>query len=917
MKHLPIYTSLLLGLPSITYADQNPDEKYARLAKKLKVPAHHIVQCQDKLATKTPSDEVISQCLIEARDLERIEVFGRYIGLEAPEVVGRFYLDRTFIENAPKNNGDINELIALLPGVQISEDAYSIDSLQEIKAQEISISGAQAWQTGFFIDGMNYNSRQDPASASRSAASANDVEGGVQTMNVNSQMVSAITVYDNNIPAEFGNFSGGVVDVETLSPFESAKQTTLKLGYRGTQSDWGSYHTIISEDSSDDNSETPQEFNQEPPVFEKNNYNLQLGHKFSQHHGVFVSFNYLDSIISDISLSQTKKQERRNINALFKYSYRDGWIDSLDWSLIYAPYENHNFLKDTLNSDFKISGGATGTSVKLKHDFSSVYLSSEFNLSQSDNSREAPPHYYIWLQAKGKDWGRYADGNNSETPVSLEGGHGDLDKVQTTAAWKSKLVFNHFDLLGAEHSVYLGTDIEFERIQRDRDSDSYFYNAPLQYSTGFLTDGLNCSGYTLDCVELSFIKPLDELIVDLGGSFDLTNTDHLLAYSNNIATTPQYFQSRLVRPEEHISAELMRYAFFASDNIEFGRINATLSARVEYDDFFENLNISPRFSMGYDLFGDGNSKLIFGVNRYYDAGLLTYKIREQERPSYTQYRPIRDGYLQGWVNSASVADYKYRYSDIKTPYDDELVLGFKHATSSLGTFSLKFVKRKKHDQLARESQAVIEDDGFSYIQVNNAGYGESERFTFAWDLQLGRHSLWLNSSHTDNYSNVEDYDTAPDQVPLEDLVSYENRLMSKADLTLINTNFARPIRANLGWATDWSDSFTTSFTGSYSQGYETAVATGGYTDVGDVIEICQECEVSSNLVPTYVKSEVKSRFLVNMGLNWQPQIYGQHSLKISVDVSNLFDARTYAVKPNTSGIETGRQLWLGIDYGFN
>ena len=89
-------------------------------------------QCNDK-NNKQCSDQ----------EVERITIKGQYIGIEVPEVIGRAYLDRNFIEATPKGNGDINELIALLPGVQLSEDYYSIDNLAEISAPEISISGAK------------------------------------------------------------------------------------------------------------------------------------------------------------------------------------------------------------------------------------------------------------------------------------------------------------------------------------------------------------------------------------------------------------------------------------------------------------------------------------------------------------------------------------------------------------------------------------------------------------------------------------------------------------------------------------------------------------------------------------------------------------------------------------------------------
>jgi hypothetical protein len=234
-----------------------------------------------------------------------------------------------------------------------------------------------------------------------------------------------------------------------------------------------------------------------------------------------------------------------------------------------------------------------------------------------------------------------------------------------------------------------------------------------------------------------------------------------------------------------------------------------------------------------------------------------------------------------------------------------------------GTFSFKYVKRKKHDQLARESEVALGNDGFSYIQVNNAGYGHSDRYTFAWNTQYESHSFWFNTSHTNNYSNVENYDTSPDNVPFDELVMYEGELISKTDLELINSNFSRPLMASFGWSTQWFDNLTTSFTGNYSQGYDTAQSTGGYSETGEIVSACPECQSTLVLVPTYEKYYVKSRTLVNMGLTWQPKLFGEHSIRLRADISNLFDVRTYAIKDNSSGIEVGRQFWLGINYSFN
>ena len=194
----------------------------------------------------------------------------------------------------------------------------------------------------------------------------------------------------------------------------------------------------------------------------------------------------------------------------------------------------------------------------------------------------------------------------------------------------------------------------------------------------------------------------------------------------------------------------------------------------------------------------------------------------------------------------------------------------------MGTFSIKYVKRNKHKQLAREKETVLGHDGFNYIQVNNAGFGHSERYTFAWNAQYLNHSFWFNTSHTNNYSSVENYDQSADEVPIDEIVMYEGELMSKADLKLINDNFARPLKASFGWSTQWRDSLTTTVTGSYSQGYNTAQATDSYSQTDEIESACPECESKAVLVPTYRKYHVKSRILVSLGINWQPATVLMH-----------------------------------------
>lgn len=844
----------------------------------------------------------------QCKEIERITVKGQYIGIEVPEVIGRAYLDRNFIEATPKGNGDINELIALLPGVQLSEDYYSIDNLAEISAPEISISGAKPWQTGFMIDGMNYNNRLDPASASRIGASENEVSGGVQSMNINSQIVESITVYDHNIPADFGDFSGGVIDAETISAF--SRETRVSLGIRGNRSDWGEYH-IIDNDEPDDTAEGKDAL--EPPTYEKTNIDFSIQKELTDKHALLLSVSYLKSDISDVSLSAQKVESRENINALLKYSYRDGWVDSLDLSVMYAPYTSDSYLKDVLNSDYQVEGGSFGFTANLAEETRFGHFSSKFNMSQSDNNRTGPAHFYTWLQAKGKEWGQLADQSVDSIPVSEYGGYGNLDNTQTTFNWRNTLTLERKKWGNTEHAIRVGAELNHQNYERTRQQNYYKYDSPIQYSS--TNAQLNCSGYTLDCVEQSFYVDLDTLAEQLGGSIDFNNPEHLLAYSNNVATTAQYFNSRLVTPSEYIDVSLNKAALYATDVITWKQFDFHFGVRYDYDDFFKNHNIAPRFSMGYDVFNDGNTLLTAGLNRYYDAGLLGYKIKEQQKFAYREYRPIQSGYLQAWLPSSYTGNFRYIYDDVKSPYDDEIALGLRHATESFGNFAVKYVHRDKKDQLSRNEETNLKNDGYQYITIYNNGTGESERYSLSWDAKFGDHSIWANASYSQNSESNSDYTATPDNTPIESLVYYEGELMSLSELDTLKANFGRPVTANFGWNTDWTDTFSTGLTATYSGSYTTAIKSSSDQRIGIGSE-CTTCEAVEIFVPKYEAHTFDARIMFALSSRWEYQVSQSQSLEVRLDISNLFNARSHAITEGNSGIEPGRMFWLGVSYNY-
>ncbi|ALO42699.1 TonB-dependent receptor plug domain-containing protein [Pseudoalteromonas phenolica] len=907
MKTSPIlYVSLVL-LPGLSLADTATE-----LAPELKSFSKTLIaECVGKTALEKKNKQQLLECLESkkrAQNIERIDVKGQYIGLQVPEVSGRYTLDRDFLEKTPHTAGDISELLGLLPGVLLGSDAFDADQQAEIGAKRVSISGAQPWQTGFFIDGVNFNSRQDPSAYDRSKSTPNDVQGAVQAFNVNQQIVESLEVYTNNIPANYGGFSGGVVEVNT----REAEQNERHLGfsYRTSQSDWNQYHVIIDEETGQEVEELPLS-----PVFEKNVYNFDLSLGLGEHHSLLVATSFTESKISEVSLNQTAVTSRENTNFLVKLTQKDLFLDKVDLTFNYSPYESQDIIKDVLNSEFNNDGGGYSTTLKLEQDVAGIGLSSKFSYTFSENSRQAPAHFYPWRKAKGKDWG--VGDAAEDISHSREGGYGTLDKEQETLFWELNADFDEVSLFNIGHYFKAGIQVQKETLNRQRYDASYRYNSPNAQLSN-----LNCAGALFDCVELQTSMSIEELEAKLGEPLDLSKPEHVLHYSNIVTVTPQFFTLRTVYQAEQIEVDVQNLSAYFTDEFEWHNLTLRLGLRYDHDDVLEHHNLAPRISGGYRLGEDEETMVVFGANRYYDSNLLNYKIREQQLPSILQQRYAALGGVQGWQDQSTQTDYRYRYNEVDTPFSDELVLGWKQATQ-FGNYSIEYVKRWGKKQLSStQAPQYNSDDGYYYRQLSNLGYTQNERVSLSWALYLNAHSFWANSTYQlAQYSNTDSYENV-DTAALNELVflrtgdvnsGYEFTETTKNNIELRSEEFGEPLTVNLGWTAKWTPTFTTSLNASYRQSYQAILPLNTSRESEQLSRACPQCAADDSLlIDVYQEVQLPSRVLANLSLNWEPKLLKDHNLKFGLDIKNLFDSRTYTAYGESVGIETGRSIWLSV-----
>lgn len=804
--------------------------------------------------------------------LETKTVTANSYSMEEIELTGRYKLNREFIEALPKNNGDFTELLTVIPGVSLGDESLDIDKQAEIKAQRVSINNGQAWQTGFFIDGLNFNSRQDPGSSS---TSANDVTGAAQTVNLSTRMLESIEVYDNNIPAQYGGFSGGVVEVSTLKL--NSDEAQYGFSYRTSRSEWNEYRVFVSEDENGDEPNTPQ-----TPEFKKETTSAYYQGWLNSDVGILLNASKKTSVISDTSFQALKKESRKNHNLLMKISHYDLGLDLAEFTLTYAPYESNEFKADVLNSEFTVEGGGFYTNLKFEHYAFGIDHSMKLSFSESYNSRQAPQHYYKWLQRPGKNWGQLDSDQDSNPQLSQEGGYGDIDKTQRTLNWNYKLNFAPLFLANSQHNISSGLQYSYEQQIRNRNRNTYVYQSAIDG-----IENLNCSGFVDDCVE------------------------------NGVDTAPQYFSLRQVYHQEEIDVNIHTTGAYLTDSIEWGNVSLNLGLRYDTESFLKNHNIAPRISLGYHPSGSKKTLLTTGFNRYYDSNMLTYKIREQQIPYSYQRREVNsDDFVQAWEDVSGASSYRYLFNEVDTPYNDEFMLGIKQA-NQLGAFSIKYVRRWQRDQLLTESTTFNPADGYYYKNIINADNGENQRLSLSWAKNFGNHNAWGNTSY--QLSSSYEFEESVDSAAVSDIVfiKEENGYTESttSNIGQYASEFGQPITINLGVSSKLADKLTLSLTSTISEGYKTYVDTGRERATEQIERICATCdEFDYILVPVYERKTIKTKSLFNAGLKWSIALTDKDKITLSSDINNLFNSRTYSTTASGYGIETGRSFWFGISY---
>lgn len=768
-------------------------------------------------------------------------------------------LERKVIQHLPIGNASLNEQLRLLPGLQLSEDYNSAKSGGEILPPTISISGGKVYQNNFLVDGIANNNLIDPASKLADIM-VTDAPGYPQERFLHSDLIDSVTLYDSNVPARFGSFTGGVVEATTRNP---GREVEGNLSYRTTRNQWTKFH--ISGPDQDKFADGGQEKLQ--PKFTKNEYGATISFPLTEKSGILTSWHQLDSHIPLPYFLGTKTQERQQQSYFIKYVGEVSAADRFEFTFNSTPYREERFLANVQNSDYVVEMEGLAVQGKWMHSLSRGEVETTSAYRRSSNRRSAPQHRRDWAATDSKDWGRLVG-----SELSIEGGLGTVEKIQESYDLKSLLRLDPIFTRMIRHELTTGIDLNRTLGSFEREKPTYVYTGAQ------LLPDIICGDNDFDCI-----------------------------------TGEQFFTTRILFPTAKSQAVIHQLGMHGEDLLRYRRFELRPGLRLDYNDLMEQANLAPRFVATYDLFGSGATLLRAGANRYYGTTLLTDKLREAKPPFSSESRTSYLKQPTAWTAASTQGLNATRFNKLETPYADELSLGLDQKVVG-GILSLQYLHRQGRNEFSR-SYSPLQPDGLRYYTLNNLGRSHHERYSLAWQRHWSQHFLQLNASWQETKTNNESYDTVLTEEELDSRVWYNNQLIYRNDLPARVQN--RPIIVNLVWVAELPAHFTFTSLSRYRSGYRQIVSTGEFRPLPDAITRIDPVtgEEILDAVPVYEEIKSSGKVIFDWKLGWTLPVYRQQEMNFSLEVNNVFNSRIQT-GGSTTTFEMGRQFWAGVAYDF-
>lgn len=798
----------------------------------------------------------------EVTEVEPIRVEAEVIELKP----GYTRYSSELIDRTPVGEGNLSDLLQLNPAVDLSRSSDLSAGTASLRPNEISIHGQPFYQNLFLIEGMDATSDLNPASSGDLFAVpslVNPIGGSSpQAFFIDVSLIDNIEIYDSNIPAKYGGFTGGVIAAE-LKDYDGENKITWT--YTRQKSDWEEFH--ITED---DVTAADKYRGVYTPDYDKADYGVTVVQGLTEKIGLTLGVSRKTSTFAqefedDADVLQMTNYDDALDVVVAKVNTEIG-KSKVEFSLTHTIRENDGLTSTAYTGRFTKSHEALGLTAGLEREFG--FGTFEMNVSRSGSSDT--------LDSETNDFTYHEYLENSGVS-RFDGAFGDSNQEQVRVNIGPEWNLNPRKIGKREHSFSFGGDYSNTQKFYERPEDVVFE----QY---FCVRDAGSNGCR-----------------DQDGSGDSSAGDEFLQRESTFGAGK-------------VEVDYSQIALYVQDAIDFNRWEAVLGLRGTHDGFLENFNVSPRFKLTWSQFDDPEVRgrgFSFGINRYYGRSFLQYAVNRTKRSWRVFYANLtrprgRDNEEipcshSGFVNcTRTTFEDDSGHLDLDTPYSDEVSIGWKQPFGRW-LIDSQFVNRESRKGVSYERR----DDGRYYY--TNDGESTNQRVSLRLENDIpirvaGTETTFkLSMSYSNSKSNRQD-DSGYDEQIEADLIYYKDKLISFDELPSFDFNI--PVKIGLSSHTvipklnlEWSNTYH------FKKGGTIAIdSREDYTspDTGLDYDI-------------YEDFDFDSLFTVNSKIEWNPRFSEQIGTFVRVEIHNLFDD---FIDTSTSDIRRrntqGRRFWITV-----
>jgi hypothetical protein len=849
-----------------------------------------------------------------AGDMNGDATDGVVLGGPAIADTGTTVFDANNVRMRTDGSGDANTFLRNLPNVQYQNDT-SIDagvnaqSLIDTKPLEPSINGARPYENNFIVNGVSTKTitgtverTSDPLSDTTLTPNIDSIYGlHSQQLFIPAEFLDKATVIDSNASAEYGEFMGGVILYDLTAPPTDRYRASVDFS---RHTDRMTNFILATEDGLNPN-------DRKQPKFEKNNLAASLGAPITNDLAFIVQASQ--------KTAEAQKQKHYTLysgditedseNNFFRgaVSLKSGIGKfTLDSSLT----DYHQYWEGNQYRDLAITTDTQSSSTQLKHEtelpalqlsgigLGGVKLESRayYNSSEATNLSDGDT---VW------NWVGARRSRNAATGVWTES-----FRTSVLSDWCRPVPIETLPNSGSAANLTCREGGYADMLQGQEDVG---LNAKM---TGDILFGSFKVGGELKSVEGHRARLEDytmygvSTIVPTGRTIICTSDD-------DACNSEQYASSRNIAPAFDVKATVNALHFYSEIDQTIGWFNIRAGARVDYEDYFENLNIAPRLAgtvtpiSGLSFTG--------GFNRYYEGESLFYALRDQQPRAVPAYsRSLQsNGYLSPWSTSQNGATYTYLDDGAETPFADEYTGTVRIREPLLGgQIRLKYLERHSEKQYSSDPCVGISNckqlnnDGEKFYRSATAEYEKHWHTTNTPYLNEAAVTIGLtwseqtaNAARNTYYDDIEDLDG--NGIP-DNPILYNGHSYTRAGFDFVTGNLDIPIRVGATLSTVWFNNvLELNFSAGYNFGYE------GVYDTDD-IELFED---ENGVVRNHdVWSDKK--FKTTLKLDVSGQINVSENAAINFDIYNITNSTGNSVATYNNPWVIGRSYWVGSTVRF-